>query len=162
MSTHAGAEQQVRYFDHLAPGEEFRYGPYHVTREELLEFNTRWDPLPVHTHDEAARAWGFKGITASGQYTLCVRQKLISGVPWAGAVIGAIGFDELRFPHPVYPGDSICLSIECLEMRPSKSRPERGIITFKVRLTNQDETTVLSHLDTVILARQLSGVAMLT
>ena len=142
------------YFEDLAPGDVFRFGPYHVTREELLEFNARWDPLPIHLDDAAARARGLQGMTASGQYTLCIKQKMLNGAPWTNAVIGALGFDELRFPHPVYPGDDIALAIECLELRPSNSKPDRGIVKFLFTLTNQDGVTVLRYLDTVMFARR--------
>ncbi len=142
------------YFDDLAPGDVFRFGPWHVAREELLEFNRRWDPLPIHLDDAAARARGLDGLTASGQYTLCIKQAMLNQAPWTDAVIGALGFDELRFPHPVYPGDDIRLEITCLETRPSRSKPDRGIVKFDFRLFNQDDVLVLSYLDTVMFARR--------
>jgi acyl dehydratase len=145
------------YFEDLTSGELFHFGPYHVTREELLEFNGRWDPLPIHMNDVAAQARGLKGMTASGQYTLCIKQKMLHGAPWTDAVIGALGFDELRFPHPVYPGDDISLTIECLELRESRSKPDRGIVKFAFRLTNQDGVAVLNYLDTVMFARRPRG-----
>lgn len=142
------------FFDDLRVGDQFAFGPYAVTREELLEFNARWDPLPIHMDDAAARARGLAGLTASGQYTLCVKQKLLHGAPWTAAVIGALGFDELRFPHPVYPGDRIRLHIACLEVRASRSKPDRGIVKFDFSLTNQDSVVVLRYLDTVMFARR--------
>lgn len=146
-----------RYFDDLKPGDLFHFGPYHVSRAELLEFNGRWDPLPIHMDDAAARARGLQGMSASGQYTLCIKQKMLHEAPWTDAVIGALGFDELRFPHPVYPGDDISLTIECLELRVSKSKPDRGIVKFAFRLTNQDGVAVLNYLDTVMFARRAEG-----
>ena len=146
-----------RYFDDLKPGDLFHFGPYHVSRAELLEFNGRWDPLPIHMDDAAARARGLQGMSASGQYTLCIKQKMLHEAPWTDAVIGALGFDELRFPHPVYPGDDISLTIECLELRISKSKPDRGIVKFAFRLTNQDGVAVLNYLDTVMFARRAEG-----
>jgi acyl dehydratase len=141
------------YYDDLAVGDVFEFGPYAVAREELLEFNSRWDPLPIHMDDAAARARGLLGLTASGQYTLCIKQKMLNGAPWTDAVIGALGFDELRFPHPVYPDDDISLRIECLELRPSRSKPDRGIVKFDFRLFNQHKVVVLSYLDTVMFMR---------
>jgi len=142
------------YFDDLRVGDEFAFGPYAVSRDELLEFNARWDPLPIHIDDAAARARGLAGLTASGQYTLCVKQKLLHGAPWTDAVIGALGFDELRFPHPVYPGDRLGLRIACLQVRASRSKPDRGIVKFDFSLTNQDSVVVLRYLDTVMFARR--------
>ncbi len=146
--------QHPIYFDDLSVGDRFDLGPYHVTRDELLEFNQRWDPLPIHTDDHAARAKGLRGITASGQYTLCIKQAMLNLAPWTDAVIGALGFDELRFPHPVYPGDDIRLSIECIDTRPSRSKPDRGIVKFLFKMVNQDQIEVLSYLDTVMFSRR--------
>lgn len=142
------------WFEDVRPGETFHFGPYHVDRDELLAFNRRWDPLPIHLDDAAARARGLKGLSASGQYTLCIKQAMLNGAAWREAIIGALGFDELRFPHPVHPGDDIRLEIECLETRPSQSKPDRGIVKFHFRLYNQDEVLVLSYLDTVMFARR--------
>ncbi|MEQ8233910.1 MAG: MaoC/PaaZ C-terminal domain-containing protein [Gammaproteobacteria bacterium] len=142
------------YFDDVHAGDRFAFGPYPVEREELLAFNRRWDPLPIHTDDTAARARGLRGLTASGQYTLCVKQAMLNGAAWTDAIIGALGFDELRFPHPVYPGDSLRLTIDCLDTRPSRSKPDRGIVKFRFEVHNQDDVLVLSYLDTVMFARR--------
>ena len=145
---------QQLFFDDLNAGDRFSFGPYHVERKALLSFNQQWDPLPIHIDDQAARERGFSGITASGQYTLCVKQALLNHSPWTAAVIGALGFDELRFPHPVYPEDRLTLKIECLETRASRSKPDRGIVKFRFEMQNQDETLVLSYYDTVMFARR--------
>ena len=142
------------FFDDLTPGACFRFGPYDVARDEVLEFNQRWDPLPIHLDDAAAQARGLHGLTASGQYTLCVKQRLLNEAPWCPAVIGALGFDELRFPRPVYPGDALSLAIECLRVRASRSKPDRGIVTFRFEMTNQNKQAVLTYLDTVMFLRR--------
>lgn len=141
------------YFDDIRTGQQFILGPYKIKRKELLDFNKYWDPLPIHTCDEAARRKGFKGITASGQYTLCVKQRLLNSADWTDAVIGALAFDELRFPSAVYPDDELTLKIKCLETRRSKSKKDRGIIKFDFRLINQEDKAVLTYLDTVMFSR---------
>ena len=144
---------KLLYFDDIHVGQRFVLGPYLIKREELLDFNKLWDPLPIHTDDEAAKKKGFKGITASGQYTLCVKQRLLNTADWKDAVIGALAFDELRFPTAVYPKDKLTLHIECLHTRPSKSKTDRGIIKFSFRMLNQKSLPVLSYLDTVMFSR---------
>ena len=141
------------YYDDVAAGDVFTFGPYHVTREEMLEFNQRWDPLPMHLDAAAARARGYRDMTASGQYTLCVKQALLNEAPWHEAVIGALAHDDMKFPRPVYPDDRLRLTIECLDTRPSRSKPNRGIIKFGFRLFNQDDDTVLSYVHTSMFAR---------
>lgn len=142
------------WFDDITVGDAFTFGPYRVERDELLAFNRKWDPLPIHLDDAAARAKGHRSITASGQYTLCVKQVFVNETPWVDAVIGALGFDEVRFPHPVYVDDDLFAQIECTATRASRSKPDRGIVTLHFRLYNQDDVTVLTYIDTVMFARR--------
>ncbi len=142
------------YFDDVAAGDVFSYGPYLVTREEMLAFNRRWDPLPMHVDAAEAQTRGYRDMTASGQYTLCVKQALLNEAPWHDAVIGALAHDDMKFPRPVYPDDKLSLTIECLETRPSRSKPNRGIIKFDFRLFNQDDATVLSYTHTSMFSRR--------
>ena len=144
------------YFEDINVGDRLKLGPYAVTRPELLEFNRKWDPLPIHLSQEKAIEKGYKDITASGQYTLCIKQWMLNQANWTNAVIGALGFDEMRFPLPVYPGDDISLEIECLSTRPSKSKPDRGILTFFFQLINQNDKVVLHYKDTVMFSRKNS------
>lgn len=142
------------YFDDIKPGHVSTHGPYRVEREELLAFNRKWDPLPIHLDDAAARSKGHRSITASGQYTLCVKQVFVNEAAWGDAVIGALGFDEVRFPHPVYVGDELFARIECTATRASRSKPDRGIVTLNFRLYNAEDITVLTYIDTVMFARR--------
>ncbi|MDA0821202.1 MAG: MaoC/PaaZ C-terminal domain-containing protein [Proteobacteria bacterium] len=147
------AEPRNYFFDDVVIGEGQSYGPYEVTAEELIPFNRKWDPLPMHLDDQAAREKGHRGLTASGQYTLCVKQLFINQTPWRDCVIGALGFDEVRFPHPVYVGDQLSATIECIDKRASQSKLDRGIVKFVVRVFNQNDETVLSYIDTVMFKR---------
>ena len=144
------------YFEDINVGDRLKLGPYAVTRSELLEFNRKWDPLPIHLSQEKAIEKGYKDITASGQYTLCIKQLMLNQANWTNAVIGALGFDEMRFPLPVYPGDDISLEIECLATRRSKSKSDRGILTFFFQLINQNDKVVLHYKDTVMFSRKNS------
>jgi len=146
-------DEQRFLFEDVTVGDRFSAGPYHVKREELLAFNNKWDPLPMHTDIDAARAKGHRDITASGQYTLCVKQIFINQTPWCRGVIGALGFDEVRFPHPVYIDDELSITIDCVDKRASRSKSDRGIVKFSFRLFNQDNVTVLSYIDTVMFER---------
>ena len=120
----------------------------------MLEFNRLWDPLPMHLDVAQAQARGYRDITASGQYTLCVKQVLLNDVPWSDAVIGALAHDQMVFPHPVYADDQLSLTIECRETRPSRSKPDRGVVKFNLRLFNQDDVTVLIYVHTSMLERR--------
>ena len=145
---------QTIYFDDLSVGQEFHYGPYLVDEQELLAFNSKWDPLPIHLDDEAARAKGLRGKTASGQFTLCVKQYFVNQTPWTAAVIGAMGFDEVRFPNPVYVGDELFAQISVAALRASRSKPDRGIVTLNFRVFKQTDDTVLTYIDTVMFSKR--------
>ena len=147
-------KQDLIYFDDLAVGQSFNFGPYRVAEQELVEFNQKWDPLPIHLDDDAARAKGLKGKSASGQYTLCVKQHFVNKASWSDAVIGAMGFDEVRFPHPVYVGDELHALITVDNLRESRSKPDRGIVTLGFRLFNQNDVTVLTYIDTVMFSKR--------
>ena len=140
-------------FDHIQVGDTYRAEPYCVSFDEMSEFNRNWDPLPIHLDEAAALAAGHKSIIASGQYTLCIKQYFMNRMPWREAVIGAIGFDELRFLNPVHAGDVISIKVLCIDKRLSKSKPDRGICKFKVEMSNQDSEPVLSYTDIVMLKR---------
>ena len=148
------APQNSIYFDDLTVGQVFDYGPYLIEEEELLAFNQKWDPLPIHLDDAAARAKGLKSKSASGQFTLCVKQYFVNQSPWTKAVIGAMGFDEVRFPNPVYVGDELFAQVEVAKLRASKSKPDRGIVTLNFRLFNKEDVTVLTYTDTVMFSRR--------
>ncbi|MFP6681956.1 MAG: hypothetical protein VCB07_07150, partial [Gammaproteobacteria bacterium] len=69
--------------------------------------------------------------------------------------IGALGFDEVRFPHPVYVDDELLATVQCTDKRASKSKPDRGIVTMFIRVYNRQDITVLSYIDTVMFARRV-------
>ena len=141
-------------FDRIQVGDSYSAEPYRVSFDEMFEFNRMWDPLPIHLDEAAALAAGHKTIIASGQYTLCIKQYFMNQMPWREAVIGAIGFDELRFLNPVHAGDIISIKVVCIDKRQSRSKSDRGICKFRVEMSNQDNDAVLVYTDIVMLKRQ--------
>lgn len=142
------------YFEDLEVDHAYELGPYQIDGAELLEFNQKWDRLPIHLDAAAAKAQGHRGIIGSGQYTLCIKQYFVNNTPWGEAVIGAIGFDELRFRNPIYADDRITATITCVEKRESRSKPDRGIAKFDMVLANQANEPVLTFTDIVMLKRR--------
>jgi len=141
------------YFNDITVGDTYTAEPYVISYDELLKFNQKWDRLPIHLEEKAALAAGHKSIIGSGQYTLCIKQYFINQMPWREAVIGAIGFDELRFHHPVHGGDTISVRVECIDKHKSKSKPDRGICKFEVVMSNQNDVSVLSYTDIVMMKK---------
>ena len=142
------------YFDDIELGLQTDYDPYIVDHDEMLDFSRKWDNLPIHVDGNAARLLGHRGIIASGQFTLCIKQFFINQTGWRDAVIGAAGWNEVRFKKPVYAGDKISGSIRCVDKIQSRSKPDRGIVRFEIILKNQHDEVVLSLLDDVMMEKR--------
>jgi acyl dehydratase len=124
-------------------GQTFGSGRVRVDKERIKTFAAEFDPQPFHLDEEAARDTVFKGLAASGAHTVALTTKLLveSELNPAGGIIGA-GFDEFRLPLPVRPGDELRVESEVLEVRPSKSRPNRGLIKVRSTTLNQNDEAV--------------------
>jgi len=109
-----------------------------VEKDAIIAFARQFDPQPFHLDEEAARATIFRGLAASGWHTAALTMRLLveGELQPAGGIVGA-GFDEFRWPRPVRPGDELHLESEVLEVRPSKSRPEQGLIKVRTTTLNQ-------------------------
>ncbi len=142
------------YFEDVVVGATVTAGPYRVTRDEMVAFARKWDPFPFHVDETAGRDSIYGGLIASGEYTMAVKQVLIHRLGGNEALIGSMGYDELRYLGPVRPDDRLTLSMECIDKRDSRSKPDRGIVKYKVTLTNQDDEPVLSYIDIVLLAKR--------
>ena len=118
-----------RYLEDFAMGQVFASGRLRVDKKEIIAFAAQFDPQPFHLDEEAARKSVFGGLVASGWHTAALTMRLVVEGEFrpAGGVLG-VGFDELNWPHPVRPGDELHTKSEVLEVRPSKSRPDRGLI----------------------------------
>jgi len=145
----------MRHFEDFVVGERWEIGSsYEMTREEIVSFARKWDPQPFHLDDEAAKNSVYGVLTASGTHTQAVVLLLAARLPHETALIGAIGYDEVRFPKPVCLGDRLRLVIECIEKRESASRPDRGIVKNRHILTNQNGDAVFSQITTLLIKRR--------
>src|SRR5262245_3850573 len=127
-----------RFFEDYAVGQKFGSGTIEVTAERIKSFAREVDPQPFHVDEEAARHTFVGGLVASGWHTAAMTMRLFverDVAPAAGA-IGAGGSD-LSWPRPVRPGDVLHIETEVIELRPSKSRPDIGVM--KVRLTTYNQ-----------------------
>jgi acyl dehydratase len=132
------------YLDDLVPGQRFNGTTrIRIDEDRIKTFAAEFDPQPFHLDDEAANASIFRGMAASGWHTAAVTMRLLveSEFKPAGGIVGA-GFDELRWPRPLRPGDELSVESEVLEVRPSKSRPDQGLVKLRTTTLNQDGETV--------------------
>lgn len=121
---------------------------YTVSKEEILDIARRYDPLPFHLDEEAAKKTIYGGLTAPGVLTQCINVWLISRSLPAAAVIGLVGKDEVIFPAPVRPDDRLHLERESLGKRLSRSKPDRGLVRTRFIVKNQNDEIVYSAIHT--------------
>ena len=126
-----------------------------VERDAIIAFAKEFDPQPFHLDEQAARDTLFGGLAASGWHTAALTMRLLveSELKPAGGIVGA-GFDEFRWPRPVRPGDELRVESELLEVRPSKSRPEQGIIKVRTTTLNQNGEAVQISVGNLVVPRR--------
>lgn len=134
----ASAVPQARlYLEDLSPGDRFTSAEHALDVAQIIEFATRFDPQPFHLDPEAAKATLFEGLAASGWHTAAITMRLLvtSGIPLADGIIGSGG--EIHWPQPTRPGDVLRVESEVMEVIPSRSRPERGMVLMRCETRNQ-------------------------
>lgn len=134
------------YFEDLQVGQTAAFGSYAVTRKEVIQFASAYDPQPFHLSDEAAAQTHFGRISASGWHTCAMTMRMLVDNITARrqAGLGSPGLDELRWLKPVYPGDVLRVETELLSKRQSRSRPEMGSFQSAVKVYNQDDVAVMT------------------
>ena len=150
----------TRYLDDLKPGDRFVSGGLTLTEAEIIDFAFRYDPQPFHLDANAAADSPYGGLIASGfqSIAVCFRLFIQSGI-FAESSIGSPGLDELRWLAPVRPGDTLKSVVEVLEVRPSQSKPDRGIARLLYKAENQRGETVLSFIGNNMLKRRPAAAA---
>ena len=144
------------YLEDLHVGDRFGSDTIEVTDESIVAFAREFDPQQFHLNEKAAEQSIFKGLAASGWHTAAMSMKLfVTGeLKLAGGSIG-LGVDELRWPQPVRPGDVLRLDTEILDVRASRSKPDRGIIRIRNVTTNQRGEIVQTFTAFVMVRRRL-------
>jgi acyl dehydratase len=136
-----------RYFEDYVVGDVYEYGYATVTEAEIIAFAERFDPQPIHVDAAFADRGPFGGLIASGWHTAAIAMRLVVDHYVSKiASLASPGVDELRWPAPVRPGDTLRLRTTIVETRRSESKPDRGLVRTRAELLNQDGQTVLSML----------------
>jgi acyl dehydratase len=142
------------YLDDFAVGQTFGSGRMRIDEDRIKSFAAEFDPQPFHLDAEAARKSLFGGLAASGWHTAALTMRLLveSEIKPVGGIVGA-RFDEFRWPRPVRPGDELRVESEVPEVRPSKSRPEQGIIKVRTTTLNQNGEAVQIFVGNLVVPR---------
>ena len=114
------------YFEEFEVGDSRKAGPYFVSKDEVIQFAKRYDPRPFHIDEAAAARSVFAGLSASAAHTFAIFISLTNKFQPPVRVIALLGYDELRLPNAVRPGDNLYLESTTLEKRESKSKPNRS------------------------------------
>jgi acyl dehydratase len=138
------------HYEDIVVGSKSSFGHYEVTREEVIEFASKYDPQAFHLDDEAAAQTHFGRLSASGWHTCAMTMRMLVENMQANkqAGLGSPGIDELRWLKPVYPGDTLRVESEVLSKRRSKSRPEMGSFVGRTTVYNQHDVAVMMMVST--------------
>ncbi len=134
-----------RYFQDYLKGEVLEFGDYPITKEEIVDFASRYDPQSIHLDEAAARDSIYGGLIASGWMTVGVLMRiLVDNFVSRVSSMGSPGIDELRWLKPVRPGDRLRARLEIVDTRRSVSKPDRGVVHVRHEVLNQRDEVVLS------------------
>jgi len=142
------------YLEDLQVGQRFFSACERLTLEEITRFAAEYDPQHFHLDETAARSSVFEGLAASGWHTASVSMRLLvgGGLPIAGGIVGTGG--ELLWLKPVRPGDTLHVETEVLEIVPSRSKPDRGMVRVRALTINQHGETVQSFTPRLVVPRR--------
>jgi len=143
------------YLDDLSVGQTFVSGTHALDAGQIRHFAREFDPQPFHTDEEAAKQTFFGGLAASGWHVASLTMRLMveGGPQFADGMIGAGA--EISWPRPTRPGDVLQVTCEITEIKPSRSKPDRGIVTLRSETRNQrDEVLQVLTSKAVVFRRQ--------
>jgi acyl dehydratase len=131
------------YLEDLSAGMKFNAGRVKVSEADIVAFAKEFDPQPFHMDPEAAKNTIFKGLAASGWHTMALTMRMLvnGAAPLAGGIIGFGG--EISWPKPTRPGDELSVESEVIDLTPSRSKPNQGVVTLRSATKNQHGETVL-------------------
>lgn len=145
------------FLEDLRVGQRFESDTYRMEESRIKEFALEYDPQPFHLDESAARASIFRGLAASGWHTAAVAMRLLvtSGLPLANGIIGVGG--EISWPNPTRPGDMLRVESEIIEIVPSRSKPDRAIVTVRNTMLNQNQQVVYIFTAKILVFKRGNG-----
>ncbi len=145
----------TRYWEDYEIGAVFELGAKTMTKEEIVDFASKYDPQPFHIDEEAAKASFFGGLVASGWHTCSVCMRLmVDNYLSPGSSLGSPGLDEIRWLKPVRAGDTISARIVIVDKKPSRSKPQIGTVFNRYEVHNQKGELVMTMKGIGMIARR--------
>ena len=150
--------ETTRCFEDFHVGDVIALGSRTMTREEIVAFAARWDPQPMHLDDAGGNASLLHGLSASGWHTGCVLMRLFAdNLLNRSASLGSPGIDSLKWLRPVQPGDTLTATLTVLDVRPSASRPNLGLLRCRFDVVKQTGETALRMESTLMMGRRTAA-----
>ena len=145
----------MKWFEDYTEGLVLEFGDAPVDAAEVVDFARRYDPQPFHTDPEAAARSVFGGLIASGFHTCALMMRMLAEHYLdPDSSLGSPGLDEVRWLLPVRPGDRLRVKVTILEARASRSKPDRGMVTSRIAILNQDNAPVMTMTAMVLVLRR--------
>lgn len=142
-------------WEDLTPGFTFMTKSRHVSKEEIIEFASEYDPQPFHLDEEAAKGSILGGLCASGWHSCCIAMRLVADDFYPHCTpLGSPGIEETRWKRPLFAGESVSVTLEVTESRASKSRPDLGLTRFLWTMKNEAGDIIMTSDCWVMLARR--------
>ena len=133
------------YLDDFIPGQVRVFGRHDITTDEIVAFASKYDPQPFHIDAEAAKSSFYGGLIASGWMTVGIAMRMVCDDYLVGAAsLGSPGVDQIRWLQPVRAGDVLRLRLTTREVKPSQSKPDRGIVRSLWEVLNQRDEVVMT------------------
>ena len=154
------ASEAHRYFEDYVPGSVHEFGSAVVEEAEIVEFARRYDPQPIHTDPQWAHSGPFGGLIASGWHTAAIAMRLLVDQYLSPAAsLASPGIDELRWLRPVRPGDELRVRVTVIEARPSRSKPDRGLIRSRIEVLEAGGSAVMTMIGLNLVRRRPDAAA---
>lgn len=145
------------YWEDVPLGLTYKTANHTVTKEEVIEFASEYDPQPFHLDEEAAKHSILGGLCASGWHTCALAMRLVYDAFLKDAAAdGSPGVDEVRWRKPLYVGSTVHVNVECIDRRPSASKPDRGLVKWRWVMENQAGDTIMT-LESWVMIRRRAG-----
>lgn len=142
------------WFEDLSVGWRSRVGTWLLDEDEVVAFARTWDPQPFHVDPVAAKASIYGGLTASSLHLFAICTRLFFDHDARIAVMAMLGKDAVRFPNPARVGERLVYDTECIDWRPSASKPDRGVVRLRDEVTDSAGRCVLSQEVGLMVARR--------
>ena len=144
------------YFEEFSPGREFRHELRRTITESdnMLFSNMTLNPQPLHIDFDFASKTEWGQPLVNSLFTLGLMIGISVGETTVGTTVANLGMTDVTFPHPLFHGDTVHVTTKVVSARESRSKPDRGIVKYRVTLINQDDDPVLSYIDIVLLAKR--------